>query len=106
MATLYFVENIGLEGENVAFETQNDAKDAARNAYTDDKVERHVLKVELNKELGTRALMCALFNGETDKFMGSKEVIFTAGPRKRRGSSEAGEPAAEVEADPENPYDI
>lgn len=104
MATLYFAQDE--EDRLVACATANDAKAIARGGYETMGVPRHVYKVELNKDMGTRELMCALFNAVDESYVGSKEVVFTAGPRKRRSAGEVEEPAAEVEADPENPYDI
>ena len=39
--------------------------------------------------------MCSLFNAVDESYIGSKEIIYTAGPRKRKGS----EPEAEPEFD-------
>lgn len=96
MTTLYFAQGID---DQFAFPTQADAKKAAQDAYEATKEPKQVLKVELNSELGSRELMCALFNNEPEKFCGSKETIYTAGPRKRKGAAE--EPVEEA-----NPYDI
>lgn len=101
MTTLYFVNGASESGDTMAFGTQNDAKEAARKAHERDSEPHHVVKVELKEKVGSRELMCALFNGETDKFTGSKETIYTAPARGR------GRPVKGDEPEPEdNPFDI
>jgi hypothetical protein len=90
MTTIYIYEG---NGDQFAAPTENLAKAGAKAAYEADSVPKRVLKVELAK-LGTRELLCALFNNETDKFIGTKEVTYTAGPRARKGAVEEA-PAAE-----------
>jgi hypothetical protein len=110
MPTIYFAQNSRdtEDGfEHLACGTANDAKAAARTAYEQDKVPRKVLKVELNKDLGTRELMCALFNGETKRFTGSSTEVAVIGPRKRKSKEEVEEEAEEeASGDEDNPYDI
>lgn len=103
MTTLYFAETVNEDGDKtqVACATQQIAKDAAKVGYEKFQEPMRVLKVELNKDVGSRELMCALFNQETNIFMGSKELIYTAGPRTRKGKAEDAEPEPEA-----NPYDI
>ncbi len=100
MTTLYFVNGASETGDTMAFGTQNEGKDAARAAHERDGEVHQVVKVELVAGLGTRELMCALFNGETDKFTGEKETIYSA-PARGRGRPIKGEEPAE-----ENPFDI
>lgn len=97
MTTLYFAQSD--EDSLVACATANEGKAIAKGGYESLKVPRHVYKVELNKELGTRELMCKLFNfdGSDDSFMGSKEIIYTAGPRTRKGKSKEEEASTEEE---------
>jgi hypothetical protein len=110
MPTIYFAQNsLPKEDgfETLACETLGAAKAAAKAAYIQDKEPRQVRKIDLSKELGTRALMCALFNGEHEKFVGTAETVAIVGPRKRKGSSEEVEEAEETEEESEdNPYDI
>lgn len=99
MTTLYFAQTVDEDGNDTttAYATQNDAKAAAKEAYGVTKNPKKVVKVELAK-IGSRELMCALFNGETGAFTGSKETIWTAGPRSKKATDES--------AEEENPYDI
>ena len=85
MTTLYFAQCD--EDTLVACATANEGKALAKGGYESLKKPRNVYKVELNKDMGTRELMCKLFNydGSDESFMGSKEVIYTAGPRTRKG---------------------
>lgn len=104
MTTLYFAQGVDEDGDLtvVACATQQIAKDIAKQAYAQTQDPKQVVKVELSSELGTRELLCALFNQETQLFTGSKETIYVAGPR---GSKKA-ETAPPADDEPENPYDI
>ena len=103
MTTLYFVNAANEDGETLAFETQAEGKEAARKAHEHDGLVHDVVKVDLNKALGVRGLMCALFNGETDKFAANKETVYSAPTRGRgRPTKEEAPPPAEEE----NPFDI
>lgn len=102
MTTLYFAQGID---DQFAAPTQADAKKIAQEGFGATGQPKQVMKVELNKDIGSRELLCALFNNEPDKFVGSKEVIYTAGPRKGKGGNSP-EPEAEAEESEENLYDI
>ena len=91
MTTIYISEVVG--GTEAA-PTENAAKKLAKDAHDIDGGTYRVLKVELAK-LGTRELLCALFNNETDKFVGTKEHVYTAPAQRGRKAKEEPEPAAE-----------
>lgn len=101
MTTIYFYE--GIDGERFAAPTEAEAKKGAKAAYEADNVPKRVLKVELAK-IGTRELLCALFNNETEKFVGTKEETYTAGPRKRKGGEPEPAPAPAPEPEPEEDW--
>ena len=102
MTTLYFAQGVDEDGDLtvVACATQQIAKDVAKEGYSKSGDPKQVVKVELTKDLGTRELLCALFNQETQLFTGSKETVYVAGPR----GGKKDEP--ETESEPENPYGI
>lgn len=96
MTTIYISEVVG--GTEAA-PTEAAGKKLAKDAHDIDGGTYRVLKVELAK-LGTRELLCALFNNETEKFVGTKEHVYTApAPRGRKAKAEEAEPAAEPEED-------
>lgn len=95
MTTIYVTQNAREDGGHLANATQNGAKDDARAAYERDGEEHHVMKVELNEDIGKRELMCALFNGEASKYSNNHTVIYTAPARRGRKSKEDGAPESE-----------
>ena len=111
MTTLYFAQGVDEDGDQnvVACATQQIAKDIAKEAYAKTQDPKQVVKVELTKDLGTRELLCALFNQETKLFTGSKEMIYVAGPRGSKDTAEIADlldsKKSETE-EPENPYGI
>lgn len=88
MTTIYVTQNAREDGGHLADATQNGAKDDARAAYERDGEEHHVMKVELNEDIGKRELMCALFNGEASKYSKNHTVIYTAPARRGRKSKD------------------
>lgn len=92
MTTIYISQDV--DGGTTAAPTENAAKDIAKNAHKVEGGTYNVLKIELAK-LGTRELLCALYNNETDKFVGTKEHVYTAPAQRGRKSKEEPEPAAE-----------
>lgn len=88
MTTIYVTQNSREGGGHTAHATQNDARADARAAYEADGEEHHVMKVELNEDLGKRELMCALFNGEKSKYSKAHTVIYTAPARRGRKSTD------------------
>mgnify|MGYP000863007753 CR=1 len=88
MTTIYISQDV--DGGTTAAPTENAAKAIAKNAHKVEGGTYNVLKIELAK-LGTRELLCALYNNETEKFVGSKEHVYTApAQRGRKAKGEAG----------------
>lgn len=102
MTTIYVTQNSREGGGHTAHATQNDAKEDARAAYEADGEEHHVMKVELNEDLGKRELMCALFNGEKSKYSKIHTLIYTAPARRGRKAKEDVAPDSEDAPDDEN----
>lgn len=88
MTTIYVTQNARVGGGHLANATQNGAKDDARAAYERDGEGHHVMKVELNEDIGKRELLCALFNGEASKYSKNHTVIYTAPARRGRKAKE------------------
>lgn len=113
MATLYVTEKADEQGNDWAYARKDVAKQDANGAHKRDGGVHRVLKVELNNDLGIRDLMCALFNGESDKYTKSKVVIYTAPAKRGRkakddeGSDiEAGEIEQAIAAEEEDLSDL
>jgi hypothetical protein len=97
MTTIYISEDVG--GTTTAAPTEAAAKVIAKAAHDIEGGSYRVMKVELAK-LGTRELLCALYNNETTKFVGTKEVIYTA-PAQRGRKAKVEEPEEAPEGNPE-----
>ncbi len=106
MTTIYISQDV--EGGTTAAPTEAAGKAIAKAAYDAEGGVYNVLKVELAK-LGTRELLCALYNNETEKFVGSKELVYTAPAQRGRKAKEeavADEPEPAAEPDEEDYSDI
>lgn len=97
MTTIYISQDV--DGGTTAAPTENAAKAIAKKAHEVEGGTYNVLKIDLAK-IGTRELLCALYNNETDKFVGTKEHVYTA-PAQRGRKAKAEEPVdpPEVEED-------
>lgn len=96
MTTIYISQDV--DSTTTAAPTENAAKDIAKAAFKAEGGTYNVLKIDLAK-IGTRELLCALYNNETEKFVGTKEHVYTAPAQRGRKAAEPEEAPAETEED-------